>query len=474
MSAKSNSKTLANSTIRYYSAVIFASIITLVFFTNCSNSAKNSQSEVPHQPTFNQHIWPIVLKNCVPCHRKNGAGPFPLTNYEEVKRKGKTIAKVTGLRIMPPWPADPSYSHFKDEKYLSESEIATIKKWFETGMPRGNSKMELVQIPDYKSSIGKPDLVIPMDSVFLNADFRDRFYIIKIPGTIQRDTYVRALEIVAGQPKYLHHFNGHLLLYDFNKKKNVFEGQRKVEITEGEYDQDFEQLNLFNDDGTKPQRLHSAVNYLPGVFGTAYPNGIGGFKLTQKFCFVGNDLHYGPSHKEIIDKSVINVFFTDKKPSRPTGEIMLGTNGISKIVPPLKVPANKITMHRTEYRLNEDISVLTINPHLHMLGKSFLAYAIKPNGDTVNLIRIKKWDFRWQYFYTFQKMVPLPKGSLIVAIAEFDNTANNPNNPFNPPKDIGERLEYGGASMRATDEMFQFIITYTLFQQGDEEVSLSE
>ena len=49
---------------------------------------------------------------------------------------------------------------------------------------------------------------------------------------------------------------------------------------------------------------------------------------------------------------------------------------------------------------------------------------------------------------------------------------NNPNNPNNPPKAVGERQEFGGASMRASDEMFQFIITYSLYQKGDENVSL--
>jgi hypothetical protein len=107
-----------------------------------------------------------------------------------------------------------------------------------------------------------------------------------------------------------------------------------------------------------------------------------------------------------------------------------------------------------------------------MLGKSIKGYAIKPNGDTVKLISIPKWDFRWQYFYTFKNPVHLPAGTWIISEAEFDNTLANPNNPNRPPKRVGERLEYGGASMRAGDEMFQFILTYMLYQKGDEKISL--
>jgi len=57
-------------------------------------------------------------------------------------------------------------------------------------------------------------------------------------------------------------------------------------------------------------------------------------------------------------------------------------------------------------------------------------------------------------------------------VAEFDNTQNNPFNPFDPPQTVSERYEYGGSSMKATDEMFQFIITYVGYQPGDENISL--
>jgi hypothetical protein len=115
-----------------------------------------------------------------------------------------------------------------------------------------------------------------------------------------------------------------------------------------------------------------------------------------------------------------------------------------------------------------DISVLTINPHMHLLGKTFLAYAVLPQGDTLPLIRIPRWDFRWQYFYTFERILKLPRGTTIHAEGVFDNTAANPNNPFSPPREVREQ----GASMRSTDEMFQCIITMMPYQEGDEDIRL--
>ncbi|MEC8693037.1 MAG: aconitase family protein, partial [Bacteroidota bacterium] len=153
-------------------------------------------------------------------------------------------------------------------------------------------------------------------------------------------------------------------------------------------------------------------------------------------------------------------------------ELMLGTNGVSKIEPPLIIKPNTVSTHMTSFQVPADISVLTVNPHMHLLGQSLKAYALKPNGDTIRLIHIPKWDFRWQYFYTFEKMVKVPKGSVIEVEATFDNTTNNPFNPHNPPQRVAERFEYGGSSMKAEDEMFQFIITYLGYQAEDENIPL--
>ena len=93
-----------------------------VFAFSCNTNSLT----LPKNPTFNEHIAPIIYKNCTPCHRTGGAAPFNLTNYKEVWRKKKTIRKVTQSGYMPPWPADPNYSHFSGEKILSPRDKAII------------------------------------------------------------------------------------------------------------------------------------------------------------------------------------------------------------------------------------------------------------------------------------------------------------------------------------------------------------
>ncbi len=422
-------------------------------------------------PTFTNRIAPIIYKNCTPCHRKGEAGGYSFVTYEEVSRHADLIAAVTKDGYMPPWPADTAYSRFCDEFVLTQSALEALQIWAKTGAPLGDEN-SIPEPPDFfvDSIYDKPDLVLKMtETFFIKGDNADKFMIAKLPYEIANDTFIRAIEFVPGNRKLLHHMNGHLVSYSDDKKQNVADGAHIIEMN-----MDTDQVALYkimgiqNDDGTFPTLTPSVVNYLPGVISTIYPQGIGGYRMSKKGAFLLKDLHYGPTPVNDSDQSVINVYFGNTPPKRPTREAILGTLGISEVVPPLQIPPNEVKSFSTEITTTEKISFLTVNPHMHLLGKSFKGYAIKPNGDTIPLVKINKWDFRWQYFYTYKKPVVIPKGSRICAEATFDNTASNPNNPFSPPRQVGER----NTSMRTTDEMFQFIITFLPYRKGDEQLSL--
>ncbi len=425
------------------------------------------------EPDFATQIAPLIHRNCTPCHRPDGGAPFSLITYKDVASRAKMIAYVTRTGYMPPWPADRHYSSFLNERFLSDEEKQLIADWYKSGKKPGDTaSLKYPYLTIYNSVLGKPDMVIPVEHINIMNDNRDRFYVVKIPYEMKEPRFVRAVEFVPGQYRYAHHVNGHYL--SFRDESDPFAGKRIADIESPDFTAQFEALQLVNKDGSKPFRVHSAVNYLPGAFGVRYPDGIGGFVMSKKGAFVANDIHYGPSRKNLTDSSKLYLYFSDKPPKRPTFEIMMGTNGVSEIIPPLSIAPGTISKHVSKLTIYNDISVLTINPHMHLIGKQIKAYAVKPNGDTVRLIHIPRWQFRWQYFYTFRNPVRIPKGSTIVLEAEFDNTGKNPYNPFDPPRRIGERLDRGGASMRTTDEMLQFIITYIPYQKGDEEIDLSK
>lgn len=429
----------------------------------------NNEGRLPEKVTYTEHVAPILFKNCTICHRNNGPAHFSLETYKDARNYAAGIAFVTRERIMPPWPADPHYTEFVGQRIMSIRDIKILEKWAQDGMEQGPED-KMPPLPTYPrgSMIGEPDMRLALKPYWLPAG-DDKFLLIKVPFELPQDTFASVIEFVAGNRNVVHHVNGDMVKYDFDKKTNVFAGETMTDMVEDStIKQAFEKLGLPNDDGTYPTLQKSVVNYLPGVFGQRYPEGVGGYKLPRKGAFLLNDLHYGAAKNDVLDSSYINIFFSKIPPNRPAQEFQLGTIGISPVEPDLIILPNTVKNVSSRYKIAKDISVLTVNPHMHLLGKSFKAYALNPNGDTIRLISIPRWDFNWQYFYTFKKIVKIPAGSTIVAEGVYDNTKQNLNNPFSPPRLVSDQ----NGSMRATDEMFQFIITYLPYKEGDENISL--
>ena len=428
-------------------------------------------SSVPSEVTFTEHVAPILYDKCGVCHRPGGSGHMSFVTYADARKFAGAIAYVTKQRIMPPWPADPHYTEFVGQRLLTENEIAILGRWAEATLEGPTAKMPA--LPEYNtgSEAGRPDMRIPVSPLLLKANSADRFLLVKVPFQLPADTFASLIEFVPGNGNVVHHVNGDMVRYEEGRKTDVFVGDRTVDMVQDTASllQAYQKLSLPNDDGSYPVLQKSVVNYLPGVVGQRYPEGLGGYRLPRKGAFLLNDLHYGfTGNKDITDSSYINIFFARTPPGRPVMEFQLGTLGVAPVLPDLVIEPNTVKNVSSRYTIPADISVLTINPHMHLLGRSFKAYALKPDGDTIRLISIPRWDFNWQYFYTFRKMVKIPAGSTIVAEGVYDNTKANMNNPFSPPRLVSDR----NGSMKATDEMFQFIITYLPYQAGDENVSL--
>jgi hypothetical protein len=446
------------------------SLITLLQYAACGD-----KNDIPATVTFTEHVAPILYNNCTICHRPGGNAHFSLVTYVDARKNAGASAFVVKERMMPPWPADPHYTEFIGQRVLSDRDIKIIEQWSAEGAPEGPAG-KLPSLPAYPvgSTLGTPDLRIPVQPYFLKSNSFDKFLLVKVPFELPADTFASVIEFAPGNKNVVHHVNGDLVKYQFDKKKDVFAGERVVNM---EYDTGsilhaFEKLGLPNDDGSYPVLQKSVVNFLPGAVGQRYPDGIGGYLLPRKGAFLLNDLHYGFTNKDDIwDSSYINIFFSKTPPKRPVKEFQLGTLssfGNAPVIPDLIIQPNTIKHVYSKFTVPDDISILTVNPHMHLLGKTFKAYAVKPEGDTIRLIYIPRWDFNWQYFYTFKKMVKIPRGSSIIAEGVYDNTKRNLNNPFSPPRLVRDQNN----SMRATDEMFQFIVTYLPYEQGDEQISL--
>jgi hypothetical protein len=87
-----------------------------------------------------------------------------------------------------------------------------------------------------------------------------------------------------------------------------------------------------------------------------------------------------------------------------------------------------------EITLQADAKLVYAQPHMHLRGKDYELRVVYPTGESETVFK-GKFDFNWQLGYQFEKPIVLPKGTRLLGISHFDNSANNPFNP-DPAKEI--------------------------------------
>ena len=230
------------------SIIVFFTGICLVLFSCSQNNSTSSDSIKTDDSliTYSKHIAPILNANCVTCHRPGQAGPFNLLTYEDALKAANKIKFVTETRYMPPWPADPEYTHFIGERVLTSAQIDLIKKWVQQGKQLGDSTQVPALPKFYEGSFfGKPDLVIPLkEAIQLKGNGADHFLTVKLPYKIPKDTFVSYFEFVPNKRKLIHHVNGHLISYNENRKFDQFAGASVLPDVRSNFKEQFSKMSL--------------------------------------------------------------------------------------------------------------------------------------------------------------------------------------------------------------------------------------
>lgn len=414
--------------------------------------------------TYNRDIAPIIRAKCAPCHRPGEAAPFSLLTFEDVAKRVSFIRDVVQDRFMPPWRADNNYRHFANDRSLTDEQVRTIISWIDNKAPKGSN----VKSPHLKNLLEgtaysrKPDLHLePAKPFVVKDDNLDRFVVYKIPFTLADSMNVEAIEFISNQKGHIHHAN--FAIHPVEDSINIDSAAAEINLTEGDRSQYSQYL---------PFRKHISYygGWIPGASFESYPKNFGWVMPKRGVMLL--TVHYSPSAKVAEVTNGVNFFFTKDQVARKVKVISFGSGGIGEkdIKPSFTfIPPNKVSKYLLKVtNPGEDQSVLYVWPHMHLLGKQFTSYAVAPNGDTIRLVHIPKWDFRWQEIYRVQKLIRIPKGSVIHIEGEYDNTADNPVNPNKPPLGV-----YSFGDMKTDQEMMTLIMVFLPYQDGDESLELN-
>jgi mono/diheme cytochrome c family protein len=364
-------------------------------------------------PTFNRDIAPILYQNCSNCHRPGEVAPFALLTYQDAAKRAKQIADITQARVMPPWKATPGYGDFQDVRRLTDQQIATIHEWAVHGAPEGDaaSKPTPPKFPDGWLA-GEPDQVVKMTQTYsVPAEGHDQFRCFVIPLNADQDEYVKKVEFRPGNPRIVHHA---ILFLDTSGEA------RRRETAPG---QGYSCVG-----GPGLDITGSLGGWAPGAMPSTAREGVA--HTIKKGSDLILQIHYHLDGKQEQDQSTVGLTFSKTPPTKGLTLMVLGNEKID--IP----PGDSHYVVKASGVLPMDAQAVSIFPHAHYLCKDMKVDAHLPDGSVIPLIWIKDWDFNWQGSYRYASPVKLAKDTRLEMQYTYDNSAANPHNPSDPPREV--------------------------------------
>ena len=123
-----------------------------------------------------------------------------LLTYEQTRPWARSIKERVSTRKMPPWFIDKKIGvrGFKEDKSLSDDEIATIVRWVDSGAPRGNPAdmpppRDFARL--YEWQVGEPDWIVSIPEPYVVApEAPDWFGRLESPTGLTEDRWIKSVE----------------------------------------------------------------------------------------------------------------------------------------------------------------------------------------------------------------------------------------------------------------------------------------
>jgi hypothetical protein len=362
--------------------------------------------------TFTRDIAPLVFAHCASCHRPGEAGPFPLLEYGDVKKRARQIVEVLESRRMPPWKPVEGHGQFAGERRMKAEEISAVRTWVEQGCVEGEAK-DLPPRPRFPEgwALGEPDLIVTMPETYtVPAEGKDILRAFALPLGLTEDRYVRAVQFRPVHRPVVHHA---MFLLDPTKES------REKDAADPE--PGFAGLAI----GLGALMGGALSTWTPGDIPQFFPDGMG--RELKKNSDLVLQIHFNPIGRIVEEKAQVGFWFTKEIPRKFVVSLPLYSNRID--LP----PGEKDLQVRDRVVLPVTVEAFGVIPHAHHLARECRVWAKVPDGKEIPLIWIKDWNFDWQEQYRYKEMIRLPAGTEIHLVWTFDNTTGNPRNPSNPP-----------------------------------------
>ena len=401
------------------------------------------------QPAFGQDatwaedVAPILYASCVECHQPEGIGPMSLLDYETARTYAPLIKFMVETRQMPPWHIDKDVGiqGFKNDISLSDEQIRTVVQWVDTGAPQGDMAhappVPVMPAGDewrLAAQFGPPDLIIKSSPHSVPDSGLDNWWPhqVEVEG-LDGPRWIMANETKPSYPlgkKVVYHANSSLITADGRSGFTNYGVGKPYDI----YPENTGRLIQPGDN------LSFNIHY--------YPNGVA---LEDDVVEVG--LWFYPEGEEPRFKTEGDVSWSSQ---RGLG----GDDRRGLTVQQLVIPPHGRAVTQGFHVLKENTRLHSCRGHMHLHGAMQSMEAIFPDGHMEILCKVN-WNGEWHITYLFEDdvMPLLPKGTVLVLTAWYDNTTANPVNP-----DPDQWVIFG---RRSADEMSHMWIGTTYLSDED-------
>ena len=369
--------------------------------------------------TFSKEVAPILQRACQSCHHQGTSAPMSLVTFKEARPWARSIKQRVVQRDMPPWHLDKTVGirQYKNDRSLTDEEIATLARWVDDGAPEGNPAdmpPPLTFAPDSDWFIGKPDLLVTTSQDFVMYPKGPDWWIDQFAEVqLDEDRWIKAMEIKPSNPKIVHH-----------AVVNAIEPDAPEGTPAGGV------------------QLHE---YAVGKYGDIFAENTG--RLLKKGTRLRFDMHYFAVGSEQHNHTTIAFKFYPKGfvPKYQVRSVAI------RNVPndELEIPPNSVVRTDGYYRLARNARIDAFQPHMHMRGRGMTVEAINLDNTTTILSSVDRFNFNWHINYIYSDDVTplLPAGTVLHMIGIHDNTAANPRNP--------DPSVWAGFGERSVDDMVQ-------------------
>jgi hypothetical protein len=391
-----------------------AALVSMIFVAAHTHATKLSAA--PPQvstPVFYRDILPILQQHCQSCHRSGEIAPMPLVTYDDARSRASEIASAVSKRKMPPWFADPNYGHFSNDPSLTQEEIQKLISWANMDAPAGHAD----DAPPLRQwtqgwNIPQPDGIVKMPKPVALPAYGDVEYTYEIvPTGFTENKWIQMSEIRPSSRENVHHAVVYIRPPDSNWLRHAPVGTP------------FTASDMTEEDSRRGAHWTDSdilLVYAPGSSPDQWPAGM------AKFVPAGSDLvfqmHYTTHGHAASDQASIGIVFAKQRPAQRVITLQLTNDHF--VIPP------GADNYRVEARgtLPNDAKLLSFFPHMHLRGKQFNYNIVHADGQIELLLRVN-YDFYWQLSYRLAEPRSLKAGTMLQAVALYDNSRNNSHNP---------------------------------------------